>query len=700
MSFLKGFYSDISLDVTTVEPEGVSFDGDTDSISKTGDFTSNIDSKTATLSFFMYKASDNDFYVMDSQSGGSSRRGLRVTMEIDGSGRILGYNSSGAYELDVTFPAGTFVDETYFNFVLSFDLTNSSNRWVRINRELVSATWTTYDNVNLSFSFDEMVIGGNYLASVSTLIKGRLSNFFLDYTFRADTTPNLDLFVTDELKPANWSTLVALNPILALEMKDASTAHINEGTGGNMTQNGTLATADRGANQDNCVASDDFISSKSLDISGGIGASDGKLLTFSFALDGKIDGAIFSSDDGSDRGIQFYGGTTDISLLLYNSAGTIICNITIYEIYLNRNSVVSGSLDMSDTNKTKIIVNGNIITHSTTTFTNDNIDFTKNNWHIGRRTVPSLAYCEGIVGELYFDTNYIDLSTDNPFWNSDTNKPIPVRTAMSNLGSNPLICMPISADNPEVNYGSGGDFTLNGGGLVGARGASEPIARSAQFNASGYLSASGMDDVSTKTLSMAFVFSRDSANTAFEALMILKSVGDVQLVIFQGTDQKMVFKCYDIPNGAGSGFATDGTYGVVLVSIDLLNTNSSVYADGVDRSSLISIETNDFMDLTFSDLFEIGRYDEGANTNDWRGTAGFMYVTDEFIDFSDESNRNLFVNQLGYPRDLQPLIDDATIPNPLILIQNKDPENLGANDGTSGDFTENGTITAGSDFNI
>ena len=39
-------------------------------------------------------------------------------------------------------------------------------------------------------------------------------------------------------------------------MKDKATAHLNLGTGGDFAQNGLIETADRGANQDNCVMSE------------------------------------------------------------------------------------------------------------------------------------------------------------------------------------------------------------------------------------------------------------------------------------------------------------------------------------------------------------------------------------------------------------------------------------------------------------
>ena len=77
-----------------------------------------------------------------------------------------------------------------------------------------------------------------------------------------------------------------------------------------------------------------------------------------------------------------------------------------------------------------------------------------------------------------------------------------------------------------------------------------------------------------------------------------------------------------------------------------------------------------------------------------------MYFTTDYIDFSQESNRNLFVNQLGYPRDLSKEIEAGNIPKPLIYLPFDDTSNLGKNLGTGGDFTVIGNVTPGVDFTI
>lgn len=94
----------------------------------------------------------------------------------------------------------------------------------------------------------------------------------------------------------------------------------------------------------------------------------------------------------------------------------------------------------------------------------------------------------GMLGDVYFDTSYIDLSANNPFWNSDENKPAYLgKNGELPTGSAPLIYLPLRADSAGKNMGTGGDFTVNGT-LEGARGPSEFWANSAEFDGStGYL---------------------------------------------------------------------------------------------------------------------------------------------------------------------------------------------------------------------
>ena len=91
------------------------------------------------------------------------------------------------------------------------------------------------------------------------------------------------------------------------------------------------------------------------------------------------------------------------------------------------------------------------------------------------------------------------------------------------------------------------------------------------------------------------------------------------------------------------------------------------------------------------------RYDD--STDDINGDMGFMYFSTDYTDFSDEAERLKFVDALGFPRDIDQDVEDAVIPTPLVYMKFEDPDDLGANSGSGGDYTEFGTPIAGADVN-
>ncbi len=114
-------------------------------------------------------------------------------------------------------------------------------------------------------------------------------------------------------------------------------------------------------------------------------------------------------------------------------------------------------------------------------------------------------------------------------------------------------------------------------------------------------------------------------------------------------------------------------------------------------SSVSYINHTDELDLSIQTSIFSGKSEV---LQDWDGQIAEFYFTDQHIDFSQESNRNLFVNQLGYVRSLDEPIAQGLIPEPLIYLKFDDPNNLGKNSGTGGDFVVNGSVTQGSDFTL
>lgn len=516
----------------------------------------------------------------------------------------------------------------------------------------------------------------------------------------------------------NWLDSGRGNVIISLPMKDKETAHINETGINHFSQNGLIETADRGANQDNCVASE-FADASCLSNVSASSLSDNKTFTiaFNFTPDDTTQNVVAYFKAGSDEVLLFdfslLGDIYGIRFRLFNSGGTAILDIdshTNYSFVSGRQYSISFSVDLSSALNRHFYVNGVDIESDLdiNTYTNEVIDFSNIDLQLIGGLSTTSYLIDGSLGETYIDNSYIDLATSNPFYDSDTNKPVPVRTAMANLGSNPLICMPIDASNPIANYGSGGDFTLNGGGILGSRGASEFLSRSAYGDGtSGYLKSSSVAGLSaSKTFSFVCVGKLDA--TGSDTLISLQHTGDSANnfrilwssdnvnILGNNSSEELILNI--AANAPPAGTSTN--WFTMMVCVDLANSLAKVYVNGVDEDTGTPTLTNDFLNLNTTDTnYIMAEAHIDVVRQWWDGAMGFAYFTTDYIDFSQEANRNLFISQLGYPRNIKPEIEAGNIPTPLILLEFDDTANLGKNEyGT--DFTVNGTVTAGADFAI
>lgn len=500
-------------------------------------------------------------------------------------------------------------------------------------------------------------------------------------------------------------------PIIFLPMETAETCHINLGTGGNFTLNGTIATSNRGANQDNCCAMlfDAYESLNKTNATQTIGHT--KLtMSFSFKYTGYMQDQsrfIFCQGVGSTAGIDTVNvRATKTSITLTTRIGYDECfNATISGINLSdRMHHIVLSIDRTNS-LIRCSVNGILKTVTLHTGYSTTYKLPASTTWIGSESNPaggSAFDLHGALGELYFDTKYIDLATSNPFWDSVENKPTPVRKVMANLGSNPLICMPIDASNPIKNYGTGGDFTANSAPYVGARGASEYIARSAKATATtSYLYKNSLIAGSSKTLSI--VFALNHYTTASGTPFDFSSGTQYQFRAY-GTSDNMQFYAR---NEAGTSILNcnlgtvipDNKFNIVMLCIDLADTAKRfAYVNGTLASTTWTTYINDLIGFGISNQNYIMKaYDGNAS---YPCDYSLLYFTTDYIDFSQEVNRLKFVDAFNMPTDIGKKIEEGIIPKPLIYLPFDDPTNLGKNLGTGGDFTVNGSITQGADFNI
>ena len=697
-----------------VLPEGVSFDGHlgnsaTDYLLRTTPLTGQADSKTFTVSTFIYwqeNTSATLFYLGNNNfncflaNGGS-----RVS--------ITAKNASGTTVLRFEAPTTDIVPRnTWVNVQMSFDLSDTSKRHIYVNGVDITAacfagSYPVYVNDNIDFTpaagsgnaDTSYRIGASYSAQAK--FGGRLAHLFLDYTYRdLSVTANRRLFIDADGKP---SDTIPSSPIIYLPMTDAATAGSNSGTGGDFTAVGTLATAERGPNQDNCSAST-FDGSNDYMTRASIGASNSKVFTVSGTINVTGGDGLVCKFYKNGHGTLFQI-TTNIYGSLYIKAYNASYQNRFYvqwknsigannALMPNRNYHFSLSVDMSDTSKRHLIINGAAVSPTYTYYTDVEMGFSAIDLsRVG--FVSGDGYFAGDLGELYFNTAYTDLSTSNPFWDSDANRPNSVRKVIADTSVTPLVALPLMGNDAGNNLGSGGDFTVNSGPYTGARGGSEFWARSIQGSGGATLDNTSYVAPSTKT----FTFAMAGKRSAEQNLSIISSGANTGASQFK-MEYESSRKSYKLQAANSSGVRkllvelgyntspNTNQWDIILMSVDMADTSKRhIYINGVSKAGDWSNYVNESLDFSKGAFRLWG--DAGHQT-------GFFYLSSTYTDFSQEANRNKFIDQLGYPKDLGADGSEPTGNSPLIYMK-FNSNSVGTNNGTGGNFSAVGSIGSGAD---
>ena len=145
-------------------------------------------------------------------------------------------------------------------------------------------------------------------------------------------------------------------------------------------------------------------------------------------------------------------------------------------------------------------------------------------------------------------------------------------------------------------------------------------------------------------------------------------------------------------NAAFSGLVANTWY-VFLASFSVGASKFSMEIRGGVTNSYSTTSLSNTGQVRLQGTTKIG----GGSYGNFDGDIGFVYLSRGYVDISQESNRNKFVDQLGYPKDLTPLIDAGDIPSPVVYMKLEDTAALGTNSGTGGDFTVSGSLVAGPD---
>jgi len=688
---------------TATAAEAVDFDGTNDYLTRASGLSGSVNGKTFTFSAFLWSidAQTRTQFVIDIEDNSF------YVQFIGGYVRVAAIDASRSIILNGTTNAKV-ANNTFLHILISVDISNTSKRFIYINDVAQSTSWSTYIDSNINFAYTPVNIADNYYHD--TKLKGRLSNVFLDQTYRdLSITANRRLFITADLEPAAGQA--ALNPILYLPMSDPTTVGTNAGTGGNFTLTGTIARSGRGPNQYNAPYSDLDGSADYLErTTAPTGIADGKAFTISYAIRPDTTGENYVFSIASSTTNRFYvaGNGGKIQVAAWNSAGTMIllAETTQVQYVVGRNSSVVISIDLSSTANRAITVNGSAVTVTWATYTNDTIDFnvaTSPVYRVGCDS--STTFFNGKLGAVWFNTSYIDLSVASNLakFVSGTGidaKPVDLgATGELPTGTSPLIYLPMYGNNAGKNYGTGGDFTVNSGPYTGARGPNEFWGNKADFDGTtGYLSrttALGLSD--GKTFSISFWYAPDSSSAANYIYYTDTSGGSARVYVLRDASNNLNIVA---KNSAGTNvlnatvttgvFSSNATAKCIQICIDLTSTSlRKIYVDGVNQTSITwTTYTNDNINWNVQNT-RISTASNGLN-----GNLSEFYFTTEYIDFTQEANRLKFRDCFGNPTDLPSAITALSVPNPAIYMRFP-PTSFGTNSGTGGNFTVNGTITDG-----
>lgn len=692
--------------------KAVDFDGTNDYLSRASDLVGNADGKTFTFSAWVWSNlnSDGNFY------NSSSKFRINVTP----SNLQISAQDVAANPI-IVFSSGDFKSlaeiGTFYHVLISVDLANTSKRYVYINDvPITGGTWGTYTNANIDFTNAVHGVGENY--------KGRLAHVFLAYEYiDLSVEANRRIFITSDRKPstsasASWIAAGKTAPILYFPLSDPTAPGKNLGTGGDFALTGVVARSGRGPNQFNVAYSDLDGANDYVNITGPLLPGGSKTLTFSCAFNTDTTGdqylfgfwtsvsviaQIFGVYIGSGGTIGVYALNSSGATILdaYSTAGTVV---------VGRNYTLSIAIDLTNSAHRQVSLNGNPLSLTWATYTNDYIFFNQaSNSPITSAGRCRSFYFNGRLGDVWFDTSYIDLSIPANLAKFVTGTGIdakPVDLGANGelpLGVQPLIYLPMYGNNAGKNYGTGGDFTVNSGPYTGARGPNEFWGNKADFDGStGWLKKStqltGLVD--SKTVSMSFWFSPDGSggNMEWFNFSITATATTYRFVVSRNSSNQIRIiarttagtTILDVTT-ASTGF-TAASSNYVQLSFDLANSsNRSIYVNGNVDSSTWTTYSNTSIPFSSTDICRIGASNTGSELD---GKLSEFYFTTDYIDFSQEANRLKFRDAFGNPVDLRPQITAGTLPNPAIYMR-FDPADQGKNSGTGGNFTKSGTINDG-----
>lgn len=665
---------------------------------------------TCTVSFwyFVGERSSEQSIIMQSNNRGLKIRVLGNYLRID----LI--NTSGQTKLRSAgkVPAGEY---GWNHFLMSVNVSSPSTSFISLNDITYDPQWDSYTATSTIDFSEAMFIGNTYDSGNwdNYGFGGSLAYMYLDNTFRnLNTTSNRRLFIDSDLNPV--TDFSSLSPIIYIPFTDEDTI-ANEGSGGTFTLSGSVRTTQFGVNNfpfapkaTKFDGSNDYLSSTD-------DVPNTTQFTLSFSLR-KVDtdsGSVFATYDGSNYGILVNFDSSKITVDLKNSSNSILTEFTFPNYTQGDIKHYALCVDMSSQSLCRAFVNGEEVslTFSTYyTFTSGTIANAGKDVWIGRY---SSNYLKADIGELYYDNAYIDLSTNNIFWDSDNNKAKSIRKVLDETGNTPLIALPIDPTKPQLNLGTNSNFIANSFPVYGGEANFANVKRGYYGGQSPYGSLQSTDlgfSADSKKLTIIFSNRNRSPTTSGRGYLKFSDLSNSGNFLRLEQNQANGYPYFRSQNNgsnvlnyvAASTVAfQNNKWNTFMMSVDMSSTGRRWLYNNHES---LPTTWSDYVNLDFKySLFDSFVLFHQGTTSSISGPCtsdlSNIYITDDYINLSATQNRDYFVDGAGFPKDLTTYIEDGLIPTPKLYLKFDDPDNIGKNSGTGGDLTVSGNIETGFDVN-
>lgn len=214
-------------------------------LSKSGAFTGAVESNKFTMSFWIKKdTSTAAKFVMQLASGFFSLQIDANAIDI----HLLGRDNTSSLLLDVQAVGAVPDSATWYNILISMDLSDTGKRDIFVNDVSKSLTVNTYVSGNIDFDNTNTTFIGAASGSGSLPILSDMAEFwfeddlFTDFSVEANRRKYIDASGKPVSLGSNGSAPNGTSPLI-FQSGSTATWHTNKGTGGGLTENGTLTTA-------------------------------------------------------------------------------------------------------------------------------------------------------------------------------------------------------------------------------------------------------------------------------------------------------------------------------------------------------------------------------------------------------------------------------------------------------------------------